>query len=156
VGTVPEFDEAQRGAIVAIGREVRTAPLHPPLARAREALALALVVNAWKESRLRPTAFNDRGEESIGLFQINRRAHPQYAPSDLRDAAKNTRAFLEILDRQAERFADPSLTVAELTALVTYWGERPSRREQATFERFELAKRWYGPLANRRASETRI
>lgn len=155
LGALPEFDDAQRAAIAVIGREARFAPLEPPLARARTALALALVVNAWKESRLRPAAFNGRGEQSFGLFQVNRNAHPQYSAEELRDAAGNTRAFLEILDRQARRFEDPSLTVAELTALVTYWGERPSRREEATFERFNLARRWYGPLADQLATEVR-
>lgn len=152
----PAFTDEQRAAIAAIGREVRFAPLSAPLARMRDALSLALVVNAWSESRLRPRAFNPRGEESYGLFQVNRRAHPQYSPDELRDAAGNTRAFLEILDTQARRFDDPTLTVAEVTGLVTYWGERPSRREQATIERYTLARRWYGQLADELAAEVRL
>lgn len=131
------------------------------LDRVRGALVLALAVNAWKESRLRPKASNTRGERSIGLFQINLNAHPEHRRADLEDPVYNVVAFLDILsNKQPKRFRElvetPGMTVAELTALVTYFGERPRRRREASLERLELARRWYGALADRPATEVRL
>jgi len=35
--------------------------------------ARAAVANAWEESRLNPNAHNEKGEDSVGLFQMNRK-----------------------------------------------------------------------------------
>lgn len=154
VSGVPKLDQEQRAALEAIAREVAAHPLPPALASSRDALTLAFVINAWVESRLRPGARNDAGEESIGLFQINRRAHPRYPAARLIDPAYNTRAFLELLTSQAapfERALRRGATIAELTAGVTYYVERPKDRAEKAEARAGLARDWYGSLADRQA-----
>jgi hypothetical protein len=154
VSGVPKLDQEQRTALEAIAREVAAYPLPPALASSRDALTLAFVINAWVESRLRPGARNDAGEESIGLFQINRRAHPRYPAARLIDPAYNTRAFLELLTSQAapfERALRRGATIAELTAGVTYYVERPKDRAEKAEARAGLARDWYGSLADRQA-----
>jgi len=145
------LDAEQRGSIDAIAREVARAKLPGELAQARAALAAALVINAWAESRLRPKASNLVGEQSIGLFQINRKAHPQHAMRDLLDPAYNARAMLEIVASQSNRFnrgLRAGATVAQLAGALAYWAERPKRREAAAEARAALAQEWFGTRAN--------
>ena len=78
---MPTWDAEQRASIQAIAAEVRRARLPPSLAANRSALVLALVANAYAESRLRPRARNRTGsEDSVGLFQANRQAVAAYEP----------------------------------------------------------------------------
>jgi hypothetical protein len=66
--------------------------------------AKAAIANAQAESQLNATiqsGYVDKKtgvrEESYGLFQINRKSHPQYSVEDLKDARKNTQAIIEIM-----------------------------------------------------------
>lgn len=64
--------------------------------------AKAAIANAQAESQLDATiqsGFVKNGvrEESYGLFQINRKAHPEYSVEDLKDARKNTQAIIKIM-----------------------------------------------------------
>lgn len=54
-----------------------------------------MVAIALAESGGVPNAMGDGGV-SIGLWQINTRAHPEYTVEDLRDPLKNARAALKI------------------------------------------------------------
>jgi hypothetical protein len=70
-----------------------------------DAQAKAAIANAMSESQLDATIqsrFIKNGvrEESYGLFQINRKSHPEYSVEDLKDPRKNTRAILEIMDKE--------------------------------------------------------
>ena len=64
--------------------------------------AKAAIANALAESQLDATiqsnvVKNGVREESYGLFQINRKKHPEYTIDDLKDPVKNTDAMLEIM-----------------------------------------------------------
>ena len=64
--------------------------------------AFAAIANALHESRLDATiqskvTKDGKQEESYGLFQINRKEHPEYSVDMLKDPVKNTQAMLEIM-----------------------------------------------------------
>ena len=56
-----------------------------------DAQAEAAVANAWAESRFDPNAHNQRGEDSVGLFQMNRKGGlgSGYSVEQLKDPAFN-------------------------------------------------------------------
>lgn len=70
------------------------ASLWPPGERAT-ACAVCLA-----ESGGNPAAWNQRGEDSRGLFQINAAAHPQWAALDLFDPATNARVAYQLWQAQ--------------------------------------------------------
>lgn len=153
-GSRPRLDEEQRANLVAISQEVGSYPLPAALAASRDALVLALLVNGWVESRLRNGALNDRGERSIGLFQINVNANPSYDAQRLREPGYNTRALLDLIVARAtpiERGLRKGASVAALTAAVTYYAERPKDRRLKAEQRAVLAEQWYGSVARKPA-----
>lgn len=69
-----------------------------------ETQAFAAIANALAESRLDATIQSGaidkttgEREQSYGLFQINRKKHPEYSIKDLTNPEKNTDAMLEIM-----------------------------------------------------------
>jgi hypothetical protein len=143
---LPSLTSAQRNALRVIAQEVYQASLPPALARARPALILALLVNAWFESRLNPQAYNGKGESSVGLFQINQRAHPGHAREDLQKAGYNTRTFLKLISAQSSRY-EPLLkkgaSIHTLAAAVTLWTERPKDKEKKAILRAQTLVAWF-------------
>lgn len=65
-------------------------------------LDLALAT-AYVESRLQPSAIGDDGI-SVGLYQINRRAHPEHSTQQLLDPAYNARVGIGMLAAYLKRF----------------------------------------------------
>lgn len=60
------------------------------------AAAIAVAI-AWRESRFNPNAHNPvPPDDSYGLWQINRLAHPQYGPAELRTPEGNARAMYRL------------------------------------------------------------
>jgi hypothetical protein len=55
---------------------------------------------AMAESSGNPAAHNTSGEDSVGLFQINRRAHAGYSVAQLQDPALNAQVALQIFQRE--------------------------------------------------------
>ena len=156
--TLPAMDDEQRASLRAIAAVVQGADLPGLLGRARPALAIAWMVNAWHESRLRPGAHNpgtpERREDSVGLFQINLRVHRAYSAAELVDPVTNTRALLALLVGERARFEDllgRGGTVADLTGAVTLWVERPADTMAKARERARTAIQWF-PEVNGRAA----
>lgn len=58
---------------------------------------------ALAESSGNPGAHNPAGEDSWGLLQINRKAHPQYSVAQLTDPLTNLQLALEIYNREGTR-----------------------------------------------------
>lgn len=114
----------------------------------RRAIAMALLVNAWHESRLRWRAHNPKGEDSRGLFQINLRAHPYWRGVDLYDPAKNTACIL-ILALKSPQFLEAvaSQDLARLVYAICRYVERPKNPHEAALRRVETARAWYGKAA---------
>lgn len=135
---------------------MQAAALSPALAASRPALTLALVANAYAESRLRPRAQNRNGEDSIGLFQANRdgglgRGHSREA---LMDPRYNTRVVLAETVRLGDRFdalLRAGATIPQLTAGFTLWVERPADPERRAIERAEMIASWFPQLARSQA-----
>lgn len=64
-----------------------------------EKAATMAVAIAWRESRFIPTAHNDNPatrDDSYGLWQINRLAHPQYSPAELMTPVGNAKAMVAL------------------------------------------------------------
>lgn len=153
---LPRFDSDQRAAMAAIDAEVRAAALTPALAASRPALTLALVANAYAESRLRPNARNPNGEDSIGLFQANRQGGlgVGHSVADLKDPRFNTRVVLAETARLGAKFDQLLLagaTIPQLTAGFTLWVERPADTKARARERAEMIAGWFPQLAGVRA-----
>lgn len=68
-----------------------------------ENLIVTMGAVALAESGGDPNALNARGEYSVGLLQVNRRAHPQYPEHLLRQPLYNAQAALEIYRKQGIR-----------------------------------------------------
>lgn len=61
-----------------------------------EAAAIAVAI-AYRESRFNPAAHNPvPPDDSYGLWQINRLAHPQYSPAELSTPTGNLRAMIAL------------------------------------------------------------
>ena len=111
----------------------------------RRGICMALWVNAWHESRLKPGAHNPRGEDSRGLFQVNVRAHPYWANVNLYDPAKNTACILVLALKQPKFLeAVASGSLAQLVYAVCRYVERPKNAHQSALRRVETARQWYG------------
>lgn len=147
---LPSFNASQLQAMRDIAQEVKRASLPSELARSRPALTLGLWVNAWFESRLNPNAYNGKNEDSVGLFQINRRAHPGHSTASLKDAGYNTRVMLGIITNQASKYNDilrRGASVHTLAAAITLWAERPKDpKKKAVLRANELAT-WFPQYA---------
>lgn len=150
----PSLTHNQRRALRVIAQEVYKASLPPALARSRPALILALLINAWFESRLNPKAYNGRGESSVGLFQINQKAHPGHAREDLQDAGYNTRTFLELMLTQSSKYETllkKGASIHTLAAAITLWTERPKDKEVKAVKRAQTLVKWYPFTSSTRA-----
>lgn len=55
------------------------------------------------ESTGNPSAHNPTNEDSWGLWQINRRAHPQYSVAELMDPLTNAQVALQVYNDQGTR-----------------------------------------------------
>jgi soluble lytic murein transglycosylase-like protein len=55
---------------------------------------------ALAESSGDPNAHNSSGEDSVGLLQINRRAHPGYSVAQLKDPLTNAQVALQIFQHE--------------------------------------------------------
>ena len=148
-GETRSLDASQQDVAVLIVAEVQRAhTLRPQWPWSPRALAIAAITNAYAESRLRPDAWNSRGEDSVGLFQVNRQGAlgSSYSRAQLRDARTNTRIILSEVDRQAERLAT-ARTVGDLTAAFCTHVERPADAARKAQERVELARSLFGNQA---------
>lgn len=150
-GGRPAFDVEQRTSIAVISTEVERAALPAALAASRPALTLALVVNAYAESRLRPRAHNPDGEDSVGLFQVNRAGGLGRGMSRqaLMDPRVNTQVILAETARLGARFDEllrAGATVPQLTAAITLWVERPANTERRAVERAQMLADWFPHL----------
>jgi len=125
------LDDEQERNTYAIWREVKRQ--YPERSAA---LALAMIVNAWDESRIENVCRTD-AEDSCGLFQLNAggnsvaRALSEETPDGRLNPAKNTRGILELLRATGgEVFAalDRNATVAEIAGIFRRDVERPADR----------------------------
>lgn len=122
-------------------------------AAARYGLGIAMVVNAYAESNLDPSAVGDNGA-SIGLFQANMTAGAGkgHDIERLKDAAYNTRVILGELVADGQPLADALMrgtTGVELTRLFCIYIERPANASKRADERAGHAMRIFGDLATR-------
>jgi len=146
----PHFTPEQKEQLRTIAHTIASAPLPQTLAKSRNALTVAAWVNAWHESRLDPSAHNTRGEDSVGLFQINRQGAlgRRYSVAQLMDPGFNTRVILsEVWTRQTDldRIVRHGGTVADLTAAFTEHVERPANAQAESRRRSDSVYRWWGP-----------
>lgn len=144
-----------------IVEELYKRPLASVLDRARStgALSLALLTNAYAESRLHAdiqSGYVDprtgEREDSWGLFQLNRRGGVGrgWTAAQLIDPRLNTQLILAEMVRQdaatglitatAERG-----TVGDLVAIFAAEVERPANRHEKGRERAQLARELWGP-----------
>ena len=143
-GTPPKLSDSQRAMVQLIDREVK---INAVGGLNRRALAIAAVVNAWAESRLNPQALNASSiEESVGLFQVNRRGAlgRPWTRAELADPTNNTRIILSEVRRRSGTLRQ-ARTVGELVSLFTSEVERPADRFRRGRERAQLARTWFGP-----------
>lgn len=143
----PQFTAAQKEQLRTIARIVASAPLPQTLAKSRNALTVACWVNAWHESRLDPNAHNSQGEDSVGLFQVNRKGAlgRRYSVTQLKDPGFNVKVILsEVWTRQADldRIVRHGGTVADLTAAFTEHVERPANAQAESRQRSDSVYRW--------------
>lgn len=69
-----------------------------------ENLVVTMAAIGLAESSGNPNAVNwTSREHSVGLWQINLNAHPQYTDAQMRDPVQNARAALDIYNRQGLR-----------------------------------------------------
>lgn len=154
VSALPDFTREQRESLAIIAKETRSSPLLTGyLHHSRSALTLGLWVNAWHESRLRQDAYNGANEDSVGLFQINRRAHKGHSREDLKNGHYNTRYMLELVskERRFQEILSKGASIEVLTAAITLWVERPKDREVKAVQRAETLRRWFPELASEQA-----
>lgn len=140
---MPKLSAEQARSAASIARVCNVLHIFEP--EKRRAICMALWVNAWHESRLRPGAHNPKGEDSRGLFQINVRAHPQWKNKRLYDAHVNTACILVLALKQRPFLeAVESGSLAQLVYAVCRYVERPKNAHEAALRRVETARRWYG------------
>lgn len=142
---LPKFDQEQAQSAAVIARVCNVLEIYSR--EQRKALCMALWVNAWHESKLRPGAHNPRGEDSRGLFQINVRAHPQWQSLNLYDPRKNTAGILLLALKQKQFLeAMESGSLAQLVYAICRYVERPKDSHNAALRRVDTARRWYGSV----------
>ena len=142
----PQLDAEQLRSVEVIDYVVKRVKLPRSLQERRTALKLALLVNAWEESRLRPNAVaqTDR-EESVGLFQINRRGAlgKSFTRAQLVDPVFNSRVIMGEVIRQAEVLSAAE-TVGDMIELVCVHVERPADRFRVGRQRRAWGRYWLG------------
>lgn len=151
-----QLSDDQRFNTYTIWREVKRA--YPSRS---SALALAMVVNAWDESRIENVCRTD-AENSCGLFQLNAggndvaRALAAEDPDGRLNPAKNTRGIIELLEQTGgEVFAalDRNATVAEIAGIFRRDVERPADRYAAAEATERSAQTIYPTYWNVRADD---
>lgn len=151
-----QLSDDQRFNAYTIWREVKRA--YPSRS---SALALAMVVNAWDESRIENVCRTD-AENSCGLFQLNAggndvaRALAAEDPDGRLNPAKNTRGIIELLEQTGgEVFAalDRNATVAEIAGIFRRDVERPADRYAAAAATERSAQTLYPTYWNVRADD---
>jgi hypothetical protein len=103
--------------------------------------AKAAVANAYAESRLDPTAHNQKGEDSVGLFQLNRKGGEGkgYSVEELKDPEKNIAIAIEKMKgRQGANFRAATTTEEAVSAFVKDF-ERPKDQAGAIAQRTQYA-----------------
>jgi hypothetical protein len=99
-----------------------------------DAQAKAAIANAMAESSLNPNATNITGkEESYGLFQINRKAHPEFSAAELVDPVKNIDAMIKIMKKDQKSY-DTFRGLTDENAATAYFMrqfERPANQSDA-------------------------
>ena len=143
----PKLDAEQLRNLATIASVVGRARL--PGAISADALTLAAVVNAWYESRLRARAHNPKGEDSIGLFQVNRNGTlgAPYSREQLRRPDFNTAVILTEVQRRSGELLQ-ARTIQELTTAFAVHVERPTDRFRVGEMRGRSVRIWWGSLAD--------
>jgi len=104
--------------------------------------AKAAVVNAMAESNLNPYAQNATAkEESYGLFQINRKAHPSFSKEQLLNPEGNIDAILKIMETDYKKYGAEFKTLTNLEEATKYFMthiERPKLSMEETERRLAL------------------
>lgn len=149
----PRLDAVQARSIQVIGAVLNRARLPAPLREVRAALRLALIINAYAESDLRPTAMNVVGsDDSHGLFQTNRKGGvgAGWTVKQLQNPAFNVALILGELVRQDRATGVFSALilgrgdVGELTATFTVHVEQPADAQFEGVRRSLLVGEWWG------------
>lgn len=140
-----QLDAEQLRMVQLIDDIVRRVQLPRALSDRRTALRIAMLVNAYEESRLRPGAYNGAGEQSVGLFQINRQGPlgRPYTRDQLADPTNNIRVILGEAIRRADELAKAQ-TVGEMVELFAIHVERPADRFRRGRERKAFGRSWLG------------
>lgn len=104
--------------------------------------AKAAIINAMAESNLNPYAQNSTGkEESYGLFQINRKAHPSFSKGQLLNPEGNIDAILKIMETDYKKYGAEFKTLNNLDEATKYFMthiERPRLSAEETEKRLSL------------------
>ena len=106
---------------------------------------IAALANAIGESNLNPRAHNTRGEDSVGLFQLNRNGGvgTGHSVERLMDPAFNTERIIA----EARRFADFKKAADLHTAVDVFVRqvERPRDKPGQVAKRFKIAQALIAP-----------
>lgn len=110
-----------------------------------DAQAEAAVVNAWAESRFNPNAHNQRGEDSVGLFQMNRNGGlgKGYSVEQLKDPAFNI--DLAIAAAKKSQSFKRAQTVEDAVAAFVNDVERPADKVGEIQKRTAVALKTKSP-----------
>ena len=113
---------------------------------------IAAVVNSYAESKFNPDAHNADGEDSVGLFQLNRNggAGEGETVEALKDPRFNAQTILDIESgplRVIQAHADGGVAVEELVAEFTKTVERPKDKAGDAAKRKALYRQMFPDLA---------
>lgn len=101
------------------------------------------------ESSGNPFALADTPKEySIGLFQINTKAHPEYAGYNLNDPRENALAIIDLWERRGVIEKARSLPIEEQAAYVWRYGSRPAWTPEKERRITELSKEYLSQKHN--------
>lgn len=102
---------------------------------------IAALANAIAESNLNPDAHNAKGEDSVGLFQLNRNGGvgTGHTVESLKDPAKNTALIIAECNKVAAFKAATSLQ--EAVAIFVRKVERPANADGEVIRRFAIAQK---------------
>jgi len=105
-----------------------------------DAQAEAAVANAWAESRFDPNAHNTKGEDSVGLFQMNRRGGlgSGHSVENLKDPAYNI--DLAIKAAKGSKAFKSATNVPDAVAAFVNDVERPANKAQEIEKRTAMAQ----------------
>lgn len=112
---------------------------------------IAAVVNAYAESKFNPDAHNTDGEDSVGLFQLNRRggAGAEESVEDLKNPRFNAQTIIDVEKKWMDliqTYADSGTPIENLVAEFTKTVERPKDKEGDAAKRKELYRQMFPDL----------